>query len=54
MQQISKEGEMKREGGKRKKKEKKKEKKRYHFRVTWPFWTRLVLKPMVGMELQPS
>jgi hypothetical protein len=23
----------------------------YHFRVTWPFWTLLVLNPIVGMEL---
>lgn len=23
-----------------------------HFNVTWPFWTFLVLKPIVGMELQ--
>jgi len=26
----------------------------YHFRVTWPFWTRFILKPTVGMELWPS
>lgn len=25
----------------------------YHFKVTWPFWTRLVLNPIVGMELSP-
>lgn len=23
----------------------------YHFKVTWPFWTRFMLKPTVGMEL---
>lgn len=23
----------------------------YHFNVTWPFWTRFMLKPTVGMEL---
>jgi hypothetical protein len=23
----------------------------YHFKVTWPFCTRLVLNPMVGIEL---
>lgn len=26
----------------------------HHFRVTWPFWTRFILKPTVGMELWPS
>lgn len=26
----------------------------YHLRVTWPFWTRFMLKPTVGMELWPS
>lgn len=26
----------------------------YHFKVTWPFWTRFILKPTVGMELWPS
>lgn len=25
----------------------------HHFRVTWPFWTRFMLKPTVGMELWP-
>ncbi len=24
----------------------------YHFSVTWPFWTRFMLKPTVGIELQ--
>ena len=24
---------------------------RYHFRVTWPFCTRFILNPTVGMEL---
>lgn len=24
---------------------------RYHFRVTWPFCTRCILNPTVGMEL---
>ena len=23
----------------------------HHFKVTWPFWTRFMLKPTVGMEL---
>lgn len=23
----------------------------YHFSVTWPFWTRFMLKPTVGIEL---
>lgn len=39
-------------GGERKGKGKGKGRKdTYHFRVTWPFCTRLVLKPIVGMEL---
>ena len=25
----------------------------HHFKVTWPFWTRFMLKPTVGMELWP-
>lgn len=26
----------------------------YHFNVTWPFCTRFILKPTVGIELSPS